>query len=71
MGLGHLGLGFATPSLGIGSIRGVEFFLIAQGASSVNFVRQFWAAARSPCPPEAGPIPGGFAFRSDSGMLAA
>jgi len=38
--IGRIGLGFVLPSLSLGAMRGVDFSLIAQGASTINFVRQ-------------------------------
>lgn len=37
--LGHVGLGFVLPSLNNGALRGLEHHLLAQGASTVNFIR--------------------------------
>jgi EmrB/QacA subfamily drug resistance transporter len=42
--LGRIGLGLVLPSLNIGAMRGVEFSLIAQGASTINFLRQLGGA---------------------------
>ncbi|WP_292935796.1 DHA2 family efflux MFS transporter permease subunit [Noviherbaspirillum sp.] len=42
--IGRLGLGFVLPSLSLGSMRGLEFGLIAQGASTINFMRQLGGA---------------------------
>jgi EmrB/QacA subfamily drug resistance transporter len=42
--LGRIGLGFVLPALNIGAMRGVEFNLIAQGASTINFLRQLGGA---------------------------
>lgn len=42
--LGRIGLGCILPSLTLGSMRGVDFSLIAQGSSCINFVRQLGGA---------------------------
>ena len=42
--VGRVGLGFVLPSLSLGAMRGVEFDLIAQGSSTVNFLRQLGGA---------------------------
>ncbi len=42
--LGRIGLGCILPSLTLGSMRGVDFSLVAQGASCINFVRQLGGA---------------------------
>ncbi|WP_334187343.1 DHA2 family efflux MFS transporter permease subunit [Noviherbaspirillum sp.] len=42
--IGRVGLGFVLPSLSLGAMRGVEFDLIAQGASTINFLRQLGGA---------------------------
>lgn len=42
--IGRLGLGFVLPSLSLGSMRGLDFGLIAQGASTINFMRQLGGA---------------------------
>lgn len=42
--VGRVGLGFVLPSLSLGAMRGVEFGLIAQGASTINFLRQLGGA---------------------------
>ncbi|MGE5651171.1 DHA2 family efflux MFS transporter permease subunit [Noviherbaspirillum sp. UKPF54] len=42
--LGRIGLGFVLPSLSLGSMRGVDASLIAQGASAINFLRQLGGA---------------------------
>lgn len=42
--LGRIGLGFVLPALSLGAMRGVPFELIAQGASTVNFLRQLGGA---------------------------
>ncbi|MEO7941331.1 MAG: MFS transporter [Burkholderiaceae bacterium] len=43
--LGRIGLGFILPSLNLGSMRGLHKDLIAQGASSINFVRMLGGSA--------------------------
>jgi EmrB/QacA subfamily drug resistance transporter len=42
--IGRVGLGFVLPALSLGSMRGVESTLIAQGASTINFLRQLGGA---------------------------
>lgn len=42
--IGRVGLGFVLPSLSLGSMRGIDPKLIAQGASTINFVRQLGGA---------------------------
>jgi EmrB/QacA subfamily drug resistance transporter len=42
--IGRIGLGFVLPSLSLGAMRGIDFGLIAQGASIINFVRQLGGA---------------------------
>lgn len=42
--LGRVGLGFILPSLNLGSMRGVPRELIAQGSSTINFVRMLGGA---------------------------
>jgi predicted MFS family arabinose efflux permease len=42
--VGRIGLGFVLPSLSLGSMRGIEFDLIAQGSSTINFLRQLGGA---------------------------
>ncbi len=43
--LGRIGLGFILPSLSLGSMRGLQKDLIAQGASTINFARMLGGAA--------------------------
>ena len=43
--LGRAGLGFVLPSLNLGSMRGLHKDLIAQGSSSINFVRMLGGSA--------------------------
>lgn len=42
--IGRIGLGFVLPALSLGSMRGVDTALIAQGASTINFLRQLGGA---------------------------
>lgn len=42
--LGRIGLGFVLPALSLGAMRGLGIELIAQGASTINFVRQLGGA---------------------------
>ena len=42
--VGRVGLGFVLPALSIGAMRGVDKALIAQGASTINFLRQLGGA---------------------------
>ena len=42
--VGRIGLGFVLPALSIGAMRGVDKELIAQGASTINFLRQLGGA---------------------------
>ncbi len=42
--IGRVGLGFVLPALTLGSMRGVDSSLIAQGASTVSFLRQMGGA---------------------------
>jgi predicted MFS family arabinose efflux permease len=42
--IGRIGLGFVLPSLSLGSMRGIEFGMIAQGSSTINFLRQLGGA---------------------------
>jgi predicted MFS family arabinose efflux permease len=42
--IGRIGLGFVLPSLSLGSMRGVDAAFIAQGASTINFMRQLGGA---------------------------
>jgi EmrB/QacA subfamily drug resistance transporter len=43
--LGRIGLGFILPSLNLGSMRGLTPQLLAQGSSTINFVRILGGAA--------------------------
>ncbi len=43
--LGRIGLGFILPSLNLGAMRGLQKDLIAQGASSINFMRMLGGSA--------------------------
>ncbi|MBY4946739.1 DHA2 family efflux MFS transporter permease subunit [Cupriavidus respiraculi] len=42
--IGRIGLGCILPSLSLGAMRGVDFSLIAQGSSVINFLRQLGGA---------------------------
>jgi predicted MFS family arabinose efflux permease len=42
--IGRLGLGMILPSLNLGSMQGVANSLIAQGSSTINFLRQLGGA---------------------------
>jgi MFS family permease len=42
--IGRIGLGFVLPALSLGSLRGLTPELIAQGSSTINFVRQLGGA---------------------------
>lgn len=42
--IGRIGLGFVLPALSLGSMRGVDAGMIAQGASTINFLRQLGGA---------------------------
>ncbi|GAC1432191.1 MAG: multidrug efflux MFS transporter MdrM [Burkholderiaceae bacterium] len=42
--VGRVGLGFVLPALSIGAMRGVDEEFIAQGSSTVNFLRQLGGA---------------------------
>lgn len=42
--VGRIGLGFVLPSLSLGAMHGVDFGMIAQGASIINFLRQLGGA---------------------------
>lgn len=42
--IGRVGLGFVLPALSLGAMRGLDLGLIAQGASTINFVRQLGGA---------------------------
>ncbi len=42
--VGRIGLGFVLPSLNLGAMRGLPPALIAQGSSSINFLRQLGGA---------------------------
>ncbi len=42
--VGRIGLGFVLPSLNLGAMRGLPDTLIAQGSSSINFLRQLGGA---------------------------
>ena len=42
--IGRIGLGFVLPALSLGAMRGLDTGLIAQGASTINFLRQLGGA---------------------------
>ncbi|WP_194722368.1 DHA2 family efflux MFS transporter permease subunit [Noviherbaspirillum malthae] len=42
--VGRIGLGFVLPALSLGAMRGIESAMIAQGASTINFLRQLGGA---------------------------
>lgn len=42
--IGRIGLGFVLPALSLGAMRGVDADWIAQGASTINFLRQLGGA---------------------------
>jgi EmrB/QacA subfamily drug resistance transporter len=42
--IGRIGLGFVLPSLNLGAMRGLELTMVAQGSSTINFVRQLGGA---------------------------
>jgi MFS family permease len=42
--IGRIGLGFVLPALSLGAMRSVNRELIAQGASTINFMRQLGGA---------------------------
>jgi DHA2 family multidrug resistance protein len=42
--IGRIGLGFVLPALSLGAMRGLAPNLIAQGASTINFLRQLGGA---------------------------
>lgn len=42
--IGRIGLGCILPSLSLGAMRGVDYSLIAQGSSVINFLRQLGGA---------------------------
>ncbi|MFT5534202.1 MAG: EmrB/QacA subfamily drug resistance transporter [Burkholderiaceae bacterium] len=42
--IGRVGLGFVLPALSLGAMRGIDHSLIAQGASTLNFLRQLGGA---------------------------
>jgi len=42
--VGRIGLGCILPSLTLGAMRGVDYSLIAQGSSCINFLRQLGGA---------------------------
>jgi EmrB/QacA subfamily drug resistance transporter len=42
--IGRIGLGFVLPALSLGAMRGLDPTMIAQGASTINFLRQLGGA---------------------------
>jgi EmrB/QacA subfamily drug resistance transporter len=42
--IGRIGLGFVLPALSLGALRGLELGMIAQGSSTINFLRQLGGA---------------------------
>jgi EmrB/QacA subfamily drug resistance transporter len=42
--IGRIGLGFVLPSLNLGAMRTLELTMVAQGSSTINFVRQLGGA---------------------------
>lgn len=42
--IGRIGLGFVLSALNLGAMRGIDSGLIAQGASTINFLRQLGGA---------------------------
>lgn len=42
--IGRIGLGLILPALSLGAMHGIEFGMIAQGASAINFLRQLGGA---------------------------
>jgi EmrB/QacA subfamily drug resistance transporter len=42
--VGRIGLGLVLPALSLGAMRGVDIALIAQGSSTINFLRQLGGA---------------------------
>ena len=42
--VGRIGLGLVLPALSLGAMRGVDYALIAQGSSTINFLRQLGGA---------------------------
>jgi DHA2 family multidrug resistance protein len=42
--VGRIGLGLVLPALSLGAMRGVDYTLIAQGSSTINFLRQLGGA---------------------------
>lgn len=42
--IGRIGLGLILPALSLGAMHGIEFAMIAQGASTINFLRQLGGA---------------------------
>ncbi|HJU70754.1 MAG TPA: DHA2 family efflux MFS transporter permease subunit [Paucimonas sp.] len=42
--IGRLGLGCVLPALSLGALRGIDATMVAQGASTINFLRQLGGA---------------------------
>ncbi|MFL6718517.1 MAG: DHA2 family efflux MFS transporter permease subunit [Burkholderiaceae bacterium] len=42
--IGRIGLGLVLPALSLGAMRGIDYNLIAQGSSTINFLRQLGGA---------------------------
>jgi EmrB/QacA subfamily drug resistance transporter len=42
--IGRIGLGFVLPSLNLGAMRGLHLSMVAQGSSTINFIRQLGGA---------------------------
>ena len=42
--MGRIGLGFVLPCLNLGAMRGLDLTMVAQGSSTINFVRQLGGA---------------------------
>jgi MFS transporter, DHA2 family, multidrug resistance protein len=42
--IGRIGLGFVLPSLSLGAMRGISLDLVAQGSSTISFLRQLGGA---------------------------
>ncbi|NEX63148.1 DHA2 family efflux MFS transporter permease subunit [Noviherbaspirillum galbum] len=42
--IGRIGLGFVLPSLSLGAMRGIDMEMVAQGSSTINFLRQLGGA---------------------------
>jgi MFS transporter, DHA2 family, multidrug resistance protein len=42
--IGRIGLGFVLPSLSLGAMRGIDVDMVAQGSSTISFLRQLGGA---------------------------